>query len=47
MFSPDRESWPHCTGVVGILPNEAAITRLIGAIVLEQNDDGPSSAAAT
>ena len=27
------------TEVVGIFPNEAAITRLIGAIILEQNDE--------
>ena len=27
------------TNVVGIFPNEAAITRLIGAISLEKNDD--------
>ena len=27
------------TEVVGILPDEAAITRLVGAILLEQNDE--------
>jgi putative transposase len=27
------------TELVGIFPNEAAITRLIGAILLEQNDE--------
>ena len=27
------------TNVVGIFPNEASITRLIGAILLEQNDE--------
>src|SRR4051794_30015951 len=29
---------PAQAGVVGILPNEASIIRLIGAVLLEQND---------
>jgi transposase-like protein len=35
------------TEIVAIFPNEAAITKLVGAILLEQNDGWPSSAPAT
>ena len=31
---------PRDRGVVGIVPNTKAITRLVGALRLEQNDEG-------
>lgn len=33
--------------MVGMFPNEEAMVRLIGVALLEQNDNGPSSAPVT
>ena len=34
------------TNVVGIFPNDASITRLVGAMMLEQNDEGQGAGQA-